>query len=111
MQFHTVVTVVGVKGFKGEINGDSLNSTTLFVQVALDESKGTQRGFSAAEYRFPDVALYESMKNHPFPHQAELELELVATGKGDSKTILRGWKPIKPAQTVDTGSGEIKNKL
>ncbi|UXY14092.1 hypothetical protein N8I74_12260 [Chitiniphilus purpureus] len=111
MKFKTTVTVMGVKGFKGEINGDSLNSTTIFVQNALDETKGTQKGFSATEHRFPDVSLYEAMKNHSYPHQAELELELVATGKGDSKTVLRAWHPIRPAQTVNTESGEIKNKV
>ncbi|WP_375591617.1 hypothetical protein [Chitiniphilus eburneus] len=110
MSFENHVKVLGAKGFKGNIDGQEMNSTTLFVETRLDESKGTQRGFGVAEYRYPDIALFESMKGHQFPHEAIIEIDMVASGKGQMKTILLGWKPKNTRPTVNQETGEIKNK-
>lgn len=90
------VTVTGMKASKGVLeNGQTYDSTKVFVQTRLDDSKGTAKGFATAEYNFGDSTTYDKFKHLPFPFLAEMETEAVTSGRV-MKTIIVSINLIKP---------------
>ncbi|GGP24432.1 hypothetical protein [Silvimonas amylolytica] len=100
MRFKTTATVVGAKMFKGEVDGQNYDSTTVFTLMDQDESKGTARGFAIADFKFPSSDLFQQLKALKYPIQAELELDQVSNGK-TVKTVLVGLKPLGGVNTAD----------
>ena len=95
MKFTTTATVVGMKSSKGTLeNGTAYDSTKLYVQTDLDDSKGTAKGFCASEYGFGDSQEFQKFKHLPFPFVAEVEFSVVSNGK-TQKTVVLSVKPTE----------------
>lgn len=92
MKFTSDVKVVGMKGSKGEFEGTRYDSTKVYVETSLDESKGTAKGVSTVEYSFGTAEEFEKFKHLPFPFMAAADMEIVTTGKAQ-KTVMLGLKP------------------
>lgn len=89
------VTITGMKASKGVLeNGTSYDSTKVYVQTRLDESKGNAKGFATAEYNFGDAATYDKYRHLSFPLIAEVEYDTVTSGRM-AKTIIVSCQPIK----------------
>lgn len=101
MKFTTKATVTGAKMFKDSIDGQSFDQTTLFVQVGMDESKGTAKGFATQSFQWGTSDEYHKIKHLPFPFDAEIEMELVTTGKQQKQRIVG----LKPLAMVKQGQG------
>lgn len=97
MEFKTNAKVLGAKMFKGEVDGSFYDSTTLFVEMGLDDSKGTAKGCSVQDYRFGTSEEFERMKHLTFPFIAELTISVVTSGKA-MKQIVTGLAPLKAAE-------------
>lgn len=94
------VTVTGMKASKGALeNGQTYDSTKVFVQTRLDDSKGTAKGFATAEYNFGDSTIYDKFKHLPFPFLAEIETEAITSGRV-MKTIIVSINPLKTEPKV-----------
>lgn len=90
--------VLGMKASKGSMdNGQAFDSTKIYVETRLDESKGTQKGFAVAEYNFGLSGEYDKYKHLPFPLMAEIELEQITNGK-TVKTICVSMQPLNLAK-------------
>lgn len=72
--------VLGCKGFKGDIDGQHFDSTTLYVVMDVSEKAGTEAGFNTANIKFGKEEEFQKLKNLPFPVMAELDLELTTKG-------------------------------
>lgn len=94
MQFKQEVTVTGIKQFKGEVDGKHYDSFKVFVQVALDESKGTAKGFATEEFNAGASAEFDRWKHLPFPLKAEATFQMVTSGKVSKMQIVE-VKPLK----------------
>lgn len=81
MQFKQQVTVTGIKRFKGEVEGKNYDSFKLFVQVPLDDSKGTAKGYATEEFNAGDSTEYDKWKHLTFPLEADATYQMVTTGK------------------------------
>lgn len=113
-----VVEIVGMKAFKGTIDGKVIDSASLFGVVRLD-SRFNKRdgaginwkvGFALEEWKLPnsDVAmrmmhLNPSIKN---PISVKLEIERVSNGKESTEVIIDAV-PLNKS-IVDQETGEIK---
>lgn len=98
MKFTSQVKVLGMKASKGMLeNGNAYDSTKVYVETSLDDSKGNARGFSAVEYSLGTADEYNKYKHLPFPFMAEATLEIVTTGKAQ-KTQLSELKPMEIAK-------------
>jgi len=86
--------VLGMKKFKGEVDGNKYDSTTIFVRMRQDDSKGTAKGYVGQELRFGDSSNYDRLASLNFPFEAEVETDTVSNGKGAMKTIIVDLKPI-----------------
>lgn len=82
MQVQSKVKVLGMKANKGTMDGgQSYDSTKVYVETPLDETKGTAKGFAVAEYTFGLSNEFEKFKTMSFPLEAMATLEFVTTGK------------------------------
>lgn len=96
--------VTGMKGSKGRLeNGQEYDSTKVFLQTRLDDSKGTAKGYASVEYGFGTAAEFDKYKHLTFPFNAEVETETVTSGRA-MKTIIVSLQPLgvvkeAPAQT------------
>jgi hypothetical protein len=105
MKFTSRVTVMGMKASKGQLeNGMAYDSTKIYVQTDLDDSKGMGKGFASVEYNFGTSEEYGKYKHLPFPIECDAELEIVTNGKTQKTQIIS----LKPLQTISakTAKGE-----
>lgn len=87
-----VVIVTGAKASKGEYEGKPYDSTTIYVQVPLDESTGMMSGFTTIEYRWGKSENYHRISNNEFPFKANVSFQTVSSGRA-SKVILTHVEP------------------
>ena len=85
--------IVGVKKFKGDVEGKHYDSCKVLVLNALDSSQDTAMGSSVSEYKFGESANFERFRGQAFPFMAELELSLVTNGRTTSFSLV-DFKPL-----------------
>jgi len=87
------VQVLGCKGFKGDVEGVTYDSTTLYVVLPVSKRAGTEVGFNVKEVKYGKEEEFQKMKGLPFPIVAELDLEINTKG-----IECFGFKPIGPVK-------------
>jgi len=87
------VQVLGCKGFKGEVEGTTYDSTTLYVVLPVSKRAGTEAGFNVKEVKFGREEEFQKIKSLPFPIMAELDLEINTKG-----IECFAFKPVAPVQ-------------
>lgn len=91
------VTLLGAKRSKGTINGNSYDTTKVYVQTPMNDSVDTA-GFSVSEYNWGDSNNFYKIRDLNYPLQAEITVELVTNGKA-SKLVVQNLEPvIKPTK-------------
>jgi len=73
-------------------NGTAFDSTKVYTETALDDSKGTAKGFAVAEFTLGLSSEFDKYRHLPFPFDAEAEFELVTNGK-TQKTVMHSLTP------------------
>ena len=82
MKFTSRITVQGIKGSKGQLeSGQAYDSTKIYVQTDLDDSKGMGKGFATVEYNFGTSDEYHKFKHLPFPIDCDADLKLSPTAR------------------------------
>ncbi len=95
MKFESNVMVLGMKASKGTMdNGQAFDSTKVYTQTPLDESKGTAKGFAVGEFTLGVADEFQKYKHLPFPFDAVAEFEIVTNGK-TQKTVMNSLKPLQ----------------
>lgn len=98
MRFTTQIKVLGMKASKGTMeNGTAFDSTKVYVETELDESRGNAKGFAGVEYNFGLAEEFNKYKHLTFPFIADATVEIVTTGKAQ-KTQLVDLRPIETAK-------------
>lgn len=103
MKMQSVVTVVGMKRSKGEMEGVAYDSTKFYIETSLDDSKGNAKGTATSEYTMGKSDEYDKYVHLPFPFIADAEIELVTTGRVQ-KIVFHALKPREMKKPV-TASG------
>lgn len=98
MKLNQVMTICGMKAFKGDVEGTHYDNTKVYAMTDMDESKGNAKGFATVEYAFGTSAEFEKYKAVPFPFKADVEMEFVTNGKAQ-KMIIHTIKP-QPGQVA-----------
>lgn len=94
MKMQVSVKVLGMKASKGTMdNGQAFDSTKVYVETQMDESKGNAKGFAVAEYGFGQSDTFEKFKHLSFPFDATGEIEITTNGK-TQKILMVSLKPI-----------------
>lgn len=92
------VQVLGCKGFKGDVEGVTYDSTTLYVVLPVSKRAGTEAGYNVKEVKFGKEEEFQKMKGLPFPIVAELDLEINTKG-----IECFGFKAIGPVHQEKKG--------
>lgn len=93
-----IATVRGVKRSKGVLdNGKEYDNTTLYVEFPFDESSGSTKGAATQDLKWGLSGNYELLKDVQCPFEAELNIEMVTSGKKISQ-IVTEVKPLNAAQ-------------
>jgi hypothetical protein len=83
-----------MKANKGTLdNGQTYDSTKVYVEMPLDETRGNAKGFSVAEYSLGSSVEFEKYKHLPFPFKGMATLEIVTTGKAQ-RTQFVDLRPV-----------------
>lgn len=88
MQFKSIVTVTGLKKFRGEVEGNTYDSTTAYIQMDMDESKKTARGFATQDYNIGTSEEFDKFVALSLPFQAEALFEMTTNGKTQRQRVL-----------------------
>jgi hypothetical protein len=92
-----------MKASKGQMeNGTSFDSTKVYTETPLDDSKGTAKGFAVAEFTLGTSVEFDKYKHLPFPFEAVADLELVTNGK-TQKTVMHSLKPVEVSRPTKAG--------
>lgn len=95
MKFESQVKVLGMKASKGSMdNGTTFDSTKVYTETQMDESKGNAKGFAVGEFTLGTSIEFEKYKHLPFPFDAVAEFEIVSNGK-TQKTLMHALKPVQ----------------
>jgi hypothetical protein len=93
-------TLLGAKKFKGDIDGNKIDSCTVLVATQMPFQTGNAVGFTAANMRFGDSDNFKRLENLKFPIAVVITVEMTSTGKGLSP-VLRDFsvQPQAPAKS------------
>lgn len=97
MKFSSTIKVTGMKFSKGMMeNGQSFDSTKVFVETDLDASKDSAFGTATAEYGLGKAEEYQKYKHlaGSGPFMAFAEMEIVTNGK-TQKTVIHVLRPVE----------------
>lgn len=103
-----IIKVTGFKAFKGFVNGEGINSGTLFSEVRLDTrynkpGENIKGGIATEDWKMPDADTVFRMQHIPLPFMCELDIERVSNGK-ESKEVVLGARPVEHAQPKPTAA-------
>lgn len=100
MQFQTKAKVMGASYFNDTIEGQKHDFTKVYLEMSLDESRGTAKGFASQTMNWGTSEEFQKIKHLPFPFEAELTVELVTSGKVQKQRIVA----LKPLAMVKVGA-------
>ena len=75
-------TLLGAKKFKGDIDGNHIDSCSLLVATPLPSQSGNSVGFTAATMKFGSSQNFERVAGLSYPVEVNLTVEMTSTGKG-----------------------------
>lgn len=88
MQFKSIVTVTGLKKFKGDVEGSSYDSTTVYIQMDIDETKKTARGYATQDYNIGTSEEFDRLAAVKLPFEAEATFEMTTNGKTQRQRVV-----------------------
>jgi hypothetical protein len=88
------VKVMGVKFFKGDIDGKGIDSGKVYIEESLDFTTGRAKGYASQEYSLGKAELAQAMMHLEFPFLAEVEFLRVTNGD-TSKNIVSNLRPVE----------------
>lgn len=94
MVFNIQADILGVKRFKGTIDGNNIDQCKVLVATPLDTSNGNSLGFTISEYRFGLSDQFNLFTGLSFPFKADLKIELTTSGKTQRLNLL-DFKSLK----------------
>lgn len=98
MDYKAQVIVSGAKRINDTIDGKKYDSTTLFVQIDLDESTGNAKGQSTQPFAWGASDNFARIAHLPMPFSAEVTIRNVTNGRGVGKQVVTDLKPLQPVK-------------
>lgn len=106
------VEVIGMKAFKGVVQGDAIDSGKLFARTKLNERNNRPgelfaRGEAIEEWKLPDADAVFRMQHLPMPFMCKLEIERVSNGK-ETREIVIEARPVELAAKPVLEPGQVR---
>ena len=84
----SIERVTGMKKFKGEIEGKSFDSTTVYVETRMDDRSGNRRGHCTMDFNAGTSEVYDRLQAIALPAQFEVEWDTVTNGNAVQQIIV-----------------------
>lgn len=84
----SVERVTGMKKFKGDIEGKSFDSTTVFVETRMDDRNGNRRGHCTMDFNAGISEVYDRLQAVNLPAEFEVEWDTVTNGNNVQQIIV-----------------------
>lgn len=84
----SVERVTGMKKFKGDIEGKSFDSTTVFVETRMDDRNGNRRGHCTMDFNAGISEVYDRLQAVNLPAEFEVEWDTVTNGNNVHQIIV-----------------------
>lgn len=100
------IEVVGMKAFRGTVNGETIDSGTLYGRVKLDQrynkpGENFKGGHAVEEWKMPGSEFVFRMQHLSFPFMCSLEVERVSNGK-ETKEMVTDVQPLELVKSEPT---------
>lgn len=92
--------VMGVTKFKGEIDGNEIDSCTVLIATPLNDSTGNAKGFGVGKLQYGTSEDYRDFDKFEFPCELEMAFQTVTNSQGKTKQILRAIRPVQASSRV-----------
>lgn len=99
MKFKSEVNVTGIKRAKGDFEGTAYDSTTIYIEVGMDETQGNARGMATQDFKIGTSAEYDKFVSIPLPFKAMAEFELTTNGKTQRQRVV-SLVPVRSTANV-----------
>lgn len=86
--------VTGMKKFKGEIEGKSYDSTTVYVETRLHDAQGNRRGNCTIDFNAGTSEVFDRFRHIDLPADFEIEWDTITNGKKIQQIIV-DMRPLK----------------
>jgi hypothetical protein len=98
------IEVVGMKGYRGIVNGEAIDSGTLYSRVKLDQrynkpGENFKGGYAVEEWKVPSAEHVFRMQHLSYPFMCSLEVERVSNGK-ETKEMVIDVRPLENSKTA-----------
>lgn len=98
------VEVIGMKAFRGTVQGDAIDSGKLFTRTKLNERNNRPgelfaKGEAIEEWKLPNAEAVFRMQHISMPFMCKLEVERVSNGK-ETKEIVIEARPVELAKPM-----------
>lgn len=87
--------VMGVTRFKGEIDGNMIDSCAVLIAAPLNVQGGNALGFGVAKVAYGESLNFQDFVKCDFPCEMELAFQTVTSASGKTKEILRAVRPVQ----------------
>lgn len=99
-----MVEVVGLKAFKGTVQGEAIDSGKLFARVKFDQrynekGKNFAAGTFVEEWKLPSSEHVFRMQHLPLPFMCDLDVERVSNGK-ETREVVTDCRPVERPSVV-----------
>jgi hypothetical protein len=92
----SIERVTGMKKFKGDVDGKSYDSTTVYVETKMDDRNGNRRGHCTMDFNAGPAEVFERLQTIELPAQFEIEWDTVTNGNNVQQIIV----DLKPQKTT-----------
>lgn len=99
MQLTAEGVVTGVKKYVGNIDGNQIDSGTLFVEMKL--SGKDAKGIATQSYKCTNSQVIDRIFHLEPPYRASLTMEEVTNGKNASTKVVHDVRPIAAQSSTD----------
>lgn len=90
--------VMGVTKFKGEIDGNVIDSCSVLFAAPLNDQSGNAKGFGIAKVAYGDSLNYNDFAKMEFPCEMELAFQTVTNANGKTREVLKAVRPVPVAR-------------
>ena len=90
--------VTGMKSFKGTIDGEDIDSCTVFVEAVL-KGEGS-KGYASQKYAWGKSENAKKLSHLEFPFVAEVICENVTDGRGSAQLRVIDIRPVARAKAA-----------
>lgn len=91
--------VMGVTKFKGEIDGNTIDSCAVLIAAPLNDQGGNAKGFGIAKVAYGNSLNFHEFAKFEFPCELELAFQTVTNASGKTKEVLRAIRPVQVQRT------------